>query len=449
MRNVLGGAPWSKQTEILNAVRDHKEVAVRSCHAAGKDWVAARVALAFLYTHRPSIVITTGPTDRQVRGILWKEIGVAHARAKCPLGGKCLTQELKLDRDWWAWGFTAPHSDPTRFQGFHEASVLVIVDEASGVSDEIYTAVDGILTSVDAHRLEIGNPTDPQSQFGRNFKTPGVHKISISAFDTPNFTAFGITEDDIVDESWRAKITGPLPNGKLITPEWVADRHVRWGPGSPLYVSRVRGQFPIDSPNTLIPLAWIEQAQQRTLEPSEPIELGVDVAREGDDKTIIAERRGPVVRIRGRYAKIDTMETLGHTLRQLEESGAETAKVDVVGVGAGVVDRGRELKKPIVGAHAGKNSKDKERYANCRAEWFWGLRERFERGDIDLDPTDEQLAYELSMIKWKPDSSGRVTIEPKPEMKKRLLGCSPDEADAVAIAFANIGDEPGCFFFYG
>ena len=254
VRTVLGDNPWSAQVDILEAVRDHKEVAVRSCHGVGKDWIAARTALWFLYNHRPSIVITTGPTDRQVKGILWKEIGIAHARARWPLDGQCLTQELKLDRDWWAWGFTAPHTDPERFQGFHESNVLVIIDEASGVSSDIYLAIEGVLTSSNSRKLEIGNPTDSLSAFGESFKTPGVHKIALAAWDTPNFTAFGITEEDLAHDTWQAKVTGELPYPNLVTPEWAATRHKRWGPDSPHYVSRVKGGFPPSSPNALISL---------------------------------------------------------------------------------------------------------------------------------------------------------------------------------------------------
>lgn len=449
VRTILGCEPWAGQVRILEAVRDHAEVAVRSCHGIGKDWIAARVVLWFLYTHQPSIVITTGPTDRQVRGILWKEIGIAHSRARWNLQGVCLTQELKLARDWWAWGFTAPQTDPDRFQGFHESNVLVVIDEASGVSSDIYLAIDGVLTSANAKKLEIGNPTDGMSAFGNSFTTPGVHKIGFAAWDTPNFTAFGVTEDDLRTGDWAKKVDGrAMPYPSLVTPEWAAARYHRWGPDSPHYLSRVAGTFPPTSPNALIPLPLIEQAQQRFLAAGEPAELGVDVARSGEDKTVIAERRGPVVRIRDTYSKIDTMAATGYVSRALQETGATQAKIDVVGIGAGVVDRGRELQLPFVEANAGAKANNSERFVNARAEWFWALRERFEQGDIDIDPDDEELAYELATIRWTPDSRGRVQIEAKDAMRKRL-GRSPDRADAVAIAFANVRDAGAVFGFWG
>jgi hypothetical protein len=421
----------------MEAVRDHKHTAVKSCHGAGKDWIASRVVLWFLYNHEPSIVITTGPTMRQVKGILWKEIAVAHRSAQFRLGGTLLQQELKLAPNWWAWGFTAADTDPDRFQGFHEENVLVVVDEASGVSPDIYLAVDGILTSQNARELEIGNPTDPSSSFAGSFRKPRVKKISISAFDTPNFTAFGITQEDIASGEWREKITGDLPYPTLVTPEWVRDKYEDWGPENPLYRSRVLAEFPSEGVDTLIPMAWVEAAQNRELEPTEPNVLGVDVAVEGDDLCVIAQRRGPVLRIRKRWGKTDTMTTTGHVVRELEETGAEIAQVDVVGVGAGVVHRLGEMDKPVAAASAGKNANDPEKYANQRAEWFWGLRSRFESGDIDLDPADEDLAAQLCAIKWKPDSRGRVQLQKK-ELMKKEIGCSPDDADAAAIAFAKV-----------
>lgn len=434
IRHVLGASLWQAQVEILESIRDNQETAVASCHGAGKSFIAARAVLWFLYTHKPSIVITTAPTDRQVKGILWKEIRVAHQRAMYPLGGRLLTQELRLDNDWWAWGFTAPEYDPDRFQGFHEVYILVIVDEAAGVSEQIYEAIDGILSSEHARLLMIGNPTNPSGRFGRSFKTSGIKKIRISAFETPNFTAFGITEEDIANGIWEKKINGPLPAPYLVTPQWVAKRYQRWTPNSPLYISRVKGEFPEQGEDTLIPLSWIERAQQRQLKPMEPVELGVDVARFGSDETVIALRRGPVVRLMGTYSHEDTMVTTGRIVRALSETGASVAKVDVVGLGAGVVDRLKEQKKPVREMNAAEAAGDPERFANRRAEWYWALRERFQEGDIDLDP-DEELAAQLSSIKYKIDSRGRIQIESKEDMKKRGLP-SPDRADAVMLAFA-------------
>jgi len=444
IHEVLGDTMWHEQARIAESVRDNPETAARSCHGAGKSFVAARVALWFLMTHRPSIVITTAPTDRQVRGILWKEIRSAHARAKKPLGGTVLTQELRLAENWFAWGFTAPEYDPDRFQGFHEVNILVIVDEASGVSQEIYEAIDSILTSEHARLLLIGNPTNPVGRFADDFKSPGVAKHAIACTDTPNFTTFGITRDDILDGTWEQKITGPLPTPYLITPQWASKMVARWGTESQFVQSRVWGEFPTAGTDTLIPLHWIEAAVQRDLKPGVPNEIGVDVARFGSDETVLVHRRGSVARIWKAFSQRDTMSTTGEVMAALRDTGATAAKIDAVGIGAGVYDRLREQNAPAVEMQSGAAASNSERFANARAEWWWGLRERFESGDIDIED-DEDLTAQLASIKYRTNSRGQVLIESKDEMKKRGLP-SPDRGDALMLAFAHVEQPQGLAF---
>ena len=434
VQNVLGSKLWHKQIEVLESIRDNQEIAVASCHGAGKSYVAACAALWYVCCHRPAIVITTAPTDRQVKGILWKEIRLAHQKAKVPIGGKLLSQELKFDSNHWIWGFTAPEYDPDRFQGFHEVNVLVIVDEAVGVSEQIYQAIEGILTSENAKLLMISNPTDASGRFGQSFKTAGIKKIGISAFDTPNFTDFNITEEDIEQDIWQEKITGQLPMPYLITPNWVSQRYKRWGRESPLYHSRVKGQFPQQGTDSLIPLAWVQAAMERSLDPGEPVELGIDVARYGPDETVFLLRQGPVARMKKVIPMGDTMETTGQTIKMMAETGAVVAKIDADGLGAGVYDRMQEQGKPTLEMRSGMKASDSERFANTRAEWWWGLRERFEEGDIDIEE-DEELISQLSSMKYKVNSRGQIQVEGKDEMKKRGLP-SPDRADALMLVFA-------------
>lgn len=434
VEDVLGDQMWSKQVEIFEAVAANRDTSVASCHGAGKSWTAARVALWFCRTRYPAIVITTAPTDRQVRGILWKEIRLAHQRALSPMGGKLLTQELKWADDWWIWGFTAPDYDPDRFQGFHEEHILVIVDEASGVSKAIYDGISGILSSDQARILRIGNPTDPSGEFAQSFNSKYTTKIRISAFDTPNFTTFGITNADIPNRTWAKKITGPLPYPQLVTPRWVAERFEKWGEESPLYQARVLGQFPQQGDDTLIPISWIEAARQRELEAGSPVEVGADVARYGGDETTIYIRRGDHVRLFWAGHKTDTMTTTGHIVRAIREAKAERARVDVVGIGSGVVDRLEEMGHEVFSVNTGEGASDNKRFLNARAEWWWGMRERFERGDIDIED-DEDLIAQLSSLRYKVTSKGQIQIERKEDARKRGIS-SPDRADGVMHCFA-------------
>lgn len=202
-----------------------------------------------------------------------------------------------------------------------------------------------------------------------------------------------------------------------------------------MWQAHILGEFPDRSTDSLIPLDWIVAAQRRTLEPKEhaPRILGVDVARYGEDRTVILERRGPVVRCRSVSQQEDTMQTAGRVAQALRETGASAAHVDVIGVGAGVVDRLREQGLPVVPVNVGEAAWDSERFTNRRAECFWALRERFEAEAIDLDPADEELAAQLSALKYKFDSRGRILIESKDDMRKRGMA-SPDQADALMLA---------------
>ena len=423
VREILGHEPWEKQVEIIESVRDYPRTAVRSCHGAGKSFIAADLVLWFLSSHADSRVLTTAPTFRQVEKVLWPSIRKAYKKARYPLGGRLLSMEIRIDEGWFAFGFST--DDPDAFQGHHADHILVIFDEASGIPPGIWTAADGVLSSEHARLLSIGNPTDPISKFADEFTLPGTSKIAISAFDTPNLTA--------------GKVIMP----GLVTPAWVEDKRKRWGEQSPLWLARVLGQFPDASPDTLIPLRWIEAAQERELKPEGDNELGVDVARYGNDRSVIIHRRGSVARTIARLEKQGTMETTGHVVLALRKTKAVTAKVDVIGIGAGVVDRLIELHEPVESVNVGEKAFDEEKFSNRRAEVFWELRERFERGDIDLDPADEDLAAQLAALKWKVDSAGRIKVESKDDMRKRLAAegsdrnwQSPDDADALALAFA-------------
>jgi hypothetical protein len=218
---------------VLNAVRDHRRVAVRACHGVGKTKVAAWVAIWFLYCHRNSKVITTAPTWHQVENLLWREIHAAHATSRIPLGGKVLQTQIELGKQWFALGLST--DKPERFQGFHAENILLIVDEASGVDQRIFEAAEGFLTSPGAKLLLIGNPTQLSGEFYNAFRSPLYHKIHISAFDSPNLKA--------------GKIVRPY----LVTPEWVEEKRIKWGEDSPMWYSRVLGEFPEQGDDTLDP----------------------------------------------------------------------------------------------------------------------------------------------------------------------------------------------------
>jgi AAA domain-containing protein len=187
VREVLGSELWSRQAQILEAVRDHPQVTVRSGHGVGKTFVAACAALWWLYSFRPSLVLTTAPTARQVEALLWGEIRRLKRRAKRALPGRCLATRLVVSEDQEAVGLST--NEPERFAGWHREHLLAIVDEASGVGEAIYETLLGVLTGRHNHLLLIGNPTQPAGTFYESHRREGWQKIKIAATDSPNFGA--------------------------------------------------------------------------------------------------------------------------------------------------------------------------------------------------------------------------------------------------------------------
>lgn len=460
VRTALGIEPWRVQQEVLESVRDHRRTAVRSCHAIGKSTVAACAVLWFVCNFSPCLVLTTATSHRQVRGILWREIRRLHRDAKMKLGGRPTQTELTFGEDWYAWGFTAPEYDATKFQGFHSPNIMVVVDEAAGVQPLVYEGLDSAMSSGHARMLEIGNPTRKEGDFGKAFDTKDVSKFVVSAFDSPNFTKFGVTLDDIRHNTWRAKqADGELPYPFLISPEWVYERWIRWcggrisGEDDPRWQGRVMAEFPDTSDDALIPMHWLDLAVERwhDLEEEEAWRrterIGVDVARLGPDTTVSS--RGPReqgVRLMQRAPKSDTMQTAGWVLFLLSESpefAVEEVRIDGDGLGAGVYDRCNEQQpRLMVEMRGGMRAANPERFANARSEWCWQVREALDpagENPIALPP-DDNLASQASQIKWKLNSRGQVQVESKEDMRKRGLG-SPDEFDSVVYWVADMTGE--------
>ena len=188
--------------------------------------------------------------------------------------------------------------------------------------------------------------------------------------------------------------------------------------------------------NNVIPISWVDGAITRIMKPEGEIVFGVDVARYGDDESVVVIRQGPKVLDIKTFRKIDTMEYAGRIKDLAEKYSPSKIIVDVIGVGSGVYDRLREQELPAVEFNSSEKAEDSERFANKRAESYFGLRERFKDGDIDI-PNDRILRQQLTRQTYKFNSRGQIQIQSKEEIKKKY-GWSPDRADALMMAFANV-----------
>lgn len=449
---TLGDHLWSKQEEICDALDAHRFVAARSAHACGKSHVAARVAEAFLHRHERSIVVTTAPTNRQVKNVLWRYINAVYGRNKDKLLGRCLQMSHEIAADWYAIGFKGSNDNTDALQGFHATRLLLIVDEAAGVPEPVFDAADAILTGAGASCLLIGNPTSASGTFRRAFHQDRDlwHGITISAYDSPNFTAFGITRDDMLSGAWVDKVAGrPMPYPALIDPHWVARQIRRHGADSPFVISRVDAEFADDAGDTLIPLALIERADAAAGElvaaEGTRYEAGLDVARFGDDESSLTLRRGPEVHWQHSWSKASTTETTARTIHELTRyrigPGDVTIKVDATGIGAGVADELREQGWDAVDVVFGAKSSDREKWPNLRHELWWQLRDRFHDGRIAPvagAALDEVAMAQASDVKVKYDTRHTMPlIESKDEAKRRGVK-SPDRAESWVLAFGQL-----------
>ncbi len=418
---ALGATAWSTQIEILEAVRDHERVAVRSCNGSGKTYTAAYAVLWWLMCFEDALVITTALTEHQVRDVLWREIRRAYRGHEALIGGTLRRTSLELGDKHYANGLSTNTAD--RFQGFHEGNILFVVDEAPGVANDIFDAIEGSMTSARARLLLLGNPTSRSGVFYEAFHSRRElwRTLHISAFKTPNFTSDGDEEN--------------LFPG-LITPRWVEEARINWGESSPMYQVRVLGEFPSEGEDTLIPLKRIEGAVDSEVVPGEKpvVEMGVDVARFGSDRTVICIRHDQKIVSIKAYPSQDTMATTGVVSRIANEIKPNAIRVDEIGIGAGVVDRLKEMDiENVSGVNVATKAANQDQYVNLRTEIFDGLRERFESGRIAI-PDDQELIGQLAAIRYSFTSSGQMKLESKDDLRRRGIP-SPDRADALALAF--------------
>lgn len=423
---ILDERPWSIQARIAELVRDNSNVAVPSCFGSGKDWIAARLVAWWVATN--GIAVTTADTYRQVRDILWRELRKAHNRGQLPGAIPLVESRWEVpETGAFAIGIKPEDYNPEGLQGIHGRRVLVVLDEANGISAPLWEATKGLVVNPESRILAIGNPHEPQGPFFEACRASTWTVQHISVFDTPNFTGEPVPEKAA---------------SELVSPFWLEQRRAEGLEGTPWWQAKVLGQFPDTASNAVIPLAWVEEARQRPQTPDAREWAGLDVARFGNDDTalIAGNGNGPwEVTIRHGH---ETMEVAGLGMAYLQARRG-TLAVDVIGVGAGVYDRIREQRPPgaVLDVNVGAApDHDPDLLANLRAQLWWDARNALDPRSPDplslqrLDePAYQRLRAELTAPVYRMTSGGKVQVESKDEMKARGLP-SPDLADAFCLA---------------
>jgi ribosomal protein L37AE/L43A len=442
---------WYTQIDILNALlQPQARVAVKACHASSKTFTAAIAVLWFLARYQEVVVVTTAPTWGQVERLLWGEIHSALSRSCFPYSDApnytANKAALILGPKRIAYGLATSvtkSDEGVKFQGIHAENVLIILDEAPGIEPKIWEAIEGARAGGNVRLLAIGNPTISSGPFHDAFSNnrSGWKTFTISAFDTPNLKGIytldklGTKEPgDLLEATEEELKKDVLPY--LTKRSWVKEKYYEWGPGHPLWEARVLGNFPKQSADALMSLTWLEMAGLSQLVGIGKFKAGLDVAGPGEDETSLTIRRGGEIVFHKQWNFSDPRGEVVRALndfQDLHKDKVENINVDVIGIGDGIYHHLLDCGFPVVGINVCETAGDSEKYFNLKAEAYWGLRLRFQVGEIS-GLTDEKTIGQLAGIRYKSTPKGQIQIESKEDASKRGVH-SPDRAESVMLAF--------------
>ena len=423
-QECMGAKPTDQQWAASKSLVARRRVSIRSGHGTGKSAFMAWCVLWFLACYFPAKVPATAPTGHQLDDVLWAEIAMWHRKwsDKFPA--------VAAEYEWTAGAYklkeapsesfavprTSRPEKPEALQGFHSENILFLIDEASGVPDNVFEVAEGALSTDGAFVVMAANPTRQSGYFFDSH-----HKMRASW----------------ACEHWNGE------ESPLVSRDYIANMAKKYGTHSSVYKVRVLGEF-VGAADGVISLELCEAARMRQVDAvaSARVVWGVDVARFGDDSSALAKRKGNVQLepVKEWWGK-DTMQTAG--LIKAEYDAAKPAdkpqliNVDVIGIGAGVVDRLKELGLPVYGINVAETeaiNSGPRQFSRLRDELWWKSREWLEAKDCRFADDDETIA-ELTTPTYSILSNGLIKIEGKDEMKKRGVK-SPNRADAWNMTFA-------------
>jgi phage terminase large subunit len=424
VRDVLFAEPDEEQQKVMQAVaRGDRRVTIKSGHGVGKTTMLAWLIIWFACTRTPFKVVCTAPTSGQLFDALAAETK-SWLRKMQPVWTTEIF-EIKTDRiedrtapdDNFIVFATSRAETPEALAGKHSENLLLIVDEASGVPEPVFEAARGSMAGENRQMILAGNPVRTTGLFFDSHTNLelGWTRFTISCVDHPRIPA-----------------------------SYVQEAAQQYGEDSNPFRVRVLGEFPKGEDDVVIPFEWLEAATKRDIARTPGLKpvWGVDVGRFGSDPSALCKRFGrvvpePIVLFQG----IDLMQLVGRIKAEYDScqpsERPEEILVDVIGLGSGVVDRGRELKLPVRGINVSEAASISDKYLNLRAElWHSKGRTFFERKDCRI--ADPALAAELSRPKFVYTSSGKIQVESKADMKKRLpRHGSPNRADAFLLTLAS------------
>lgn len=424
VREVFGVEPDEWQKEVLIAFSKHNRVATKACKGPGKTAVDAMCAWNFLVTRpHPKIAATSISGDNLSDG-LWTEMAKWQNKSPMLKDMFTWTKTRIFSNDhpetWWmsarTWSKSADSSSQAdTLAGLHSDYLLFVIDEVGGVPDSVMAAAEaGLASGIETKLLISGNPTNTEGPLYRACTTER-HLWHVTE----------ITSDP--DDPKRTP---------RVSKEWAREQIEKYGKDNPWVMVNVFGQFPPSSLNTLLGIEEVAASSRRTIPEGALMtsqkRLGVDVARFGDDRTIIFPRQGLVAFKPVEIRNARSNDIAARVMNAKNSWGSELEFIDGTGgYGSGVIDYMLQAGVAAMEVHFSGKASD-QRYFNKRSEMWFLMAEWIKRGGCI--PNDPDLIKELTAPTYT-FKNGKFLLEPKDQIKERL-GSSPDKADALALTFA-------------
>lgn len=426
LRDILNFRCVNWQSEACHDYDTKGHCAWSTGSGVGKTALLARLVLHFLHTRPYPIVPCSAPTQRQLYNVLWAEISRAMHKSTILMNLFDWTQERIFLRghkeDWFAVAITSAPPKPgatttESLQGYHAEHILFVLDEVSGIADQVLGAADGAMSTPSARAIMASNPTRNTGYFYR------------------------ATNDERLAGLWAVKfVDAEKVDADYIDKTYIQRLKIIYGADSDYFRMRVRGLPPRTEFNALVSPEQIFAAHQRVLSRSGHKFLSCDPARYGDDDSVWYVRDGNVIFERLSVHGLDTMQVAGVGMQFVRQHDPEEIRIDIIGIGSGVHDKMKleigAKKNRLKGIHVGENANSPEEFFNKRAEIAWQVRTQIDNVSIPIETP--LLDEELVQLRYGWDSKDkRIKLEPKDETKKSL-GRSPNDADSFCLNCANI-----------
>ena len=428
-KKILGIKLWRKQRAIMRAIADPETpfVCVKSGNGVGKTFLSATIIINYLDSHAPGYCVVSGASWNSLLKTAWATVKKVYRQSPVDLGGEMLNSEWRRDDMWGA--FCVSPDDPESFAGFRtENGAMVLIDEASSLTQETFDAIMGICSAKGSKIVLLGNPLRPSGPFYECFKNDDWAKFTISS-----------------EEAAATGIKG------LADTKWIERAKERWGEDTPQYYARVLGRFPSASEFALIPSHWEDSyLVEKPFSTKGVLSMGVDVARYGHDETVIAVRDERNVLGEYCYRGKSVPEVAQLTKQHAKQWNVspEEIRIDDTGVGGGVTDILWSWGMDVIDVEAQSGADDKETFLNRRAEMYWALRDALnpsEGSPFFIPRKYKDLLEELGWQEYEFSHTGKIQISKKEKIRKDH-GKSPDRSDALALSFAKTSSEFGIGF---